>query len=114
MPGTVIELLDQLRTTQEPHSPEPVDPPIEADHILSMSATEFKDSNLAILIRSYLLGEDIVLASNERSRVLYGDQYVTYLPEELMAAYQLSPDFIKKIHRIKKLWDGDILNKGVV
>jgi hypothetical protein len=34
------------------------------------------------------------------------------LPEELEAIYRLSPDFIKRLHHIKKLCDGTILEKG--
>jgi hypothetical protein len=109
----VIEFLKTFRDHSEsPYSP--VDPPVVAEPVLSMSATEFRDANLAILVRSYLLGEDILIVSNESCKTLYEGDFVTYLPEELTAIYQLSPDFIKKLHRIKKLCDGNILTKGMV
>ena len=113
MPGIVIGLLDQLRATPESQNPES-GRIASAGDVLSVSASEFRDANMAILVRSYLLGEDILIVSNESCRTLYDGDFVTYLPEELIAIYQLSPDFIKKLHRIKKLCDGDILTKGMV
>ncbi|MFH1373302.1 MAG: hypothetical protein ABII79_05880 [bacterium] len=109
----VVEFLRSFRGRSKVPKP-PELSAVVAEGVLSMSATEFRDANLAVLVRSYLLGEDIVLASNDRCRVLYGHKYVTYLPEELMAVYQLSPDFVKRIHHIKKLCDGEILAEGVL
>jgi len=81
--------------------------------ILSSTVEEFSRKDLAILVRSYLLGEDILLVSNPRCMQLVEGEYVTYLPEELEVISQLSPGFIKKIHRLKKLCDGEILKEGL-
>jgi hypothetical protein len=111
--SNVVEFLRAFRERSATERPI-VDPPVVTEPVLSMSATEFRGANLAILVRSYLLGEDILIVSNESCRTLYEGDFVTYLPEELTAIYQLSPGFIKKVHRIKKLCDGDILSKGMV
>ena len=111
--STVVEFLKEFRQRSKPIDN---DKPSDAchDRVLAMTAVEFRDANLAVLIRSYLLGEDICLVSNEKCKTLFGGEYVTYLPEELEAIYQLSPDFIKRVHNIKKLCDGEILKKGAL
>jgi hypothetical protein len=109
----VVEYLRQFRNRKS-RPPWQAEQPDDFGAVLGLSAREFAGANLAILVRSYLLGEDILLVSNDQCRTLYEGNYVTYLPEELQALYQLSPDHIERIHRIKKLTDGDILSKGVL
>lgn len=111
--STVVEFLQEFRQRSKPTDN---DAPSDTRHdrVSAMTAVEFRDANLAVLIRSYLLGEDICLVSNESCKKLVGGKYVTYLPEELEAIYRLSPDFIKRVHHIKKLCDGEILKKGAL
>lgn len=85
----------------------------EVEAILSSTIKEFSQQDLAILVKSYLLGEDILLVSNPKCMQLVEGEYVTYLPDELEVISQLSPDFIKRIHRLKKLCDGEILKEGL-
>ncbi len=109
----VVEFLREFRQRSKPTSVrKPSDETRE--RVLAITAAEFRDANLAILVRSYLLGEDICLVSNDKCKTLFGGEYVTYLPEELEAIYRLSPDFIKRVHHIKKLCDGEILRKGAL
>lgn len=110
--ANVVEFLKAFRQTRKEHRPDnSKDPEVEA--ILSLTAEEFSRQDLAILVRSYLLGEDILLVSNPRCMQLVEGEYVTYLPDELEVISQLSPDFIKRIHRLKKLCDGEILKEGL-
>lgn len=104
----VVEFLRAFRERSEQQCPS-LEPPANAGSVFSMSATEFRDAKLAILVRSYLLGEDVLILSNESCKTLYEGDFVTYLPEELMAIYSLPADSIKRIHKMKKLFDGLIM-----
>lgn len=90
-----------------------ISPPerIDVNAILNMTADQFSKDDIAILIRSYLLGEDILLVSNPTCMPKFEGEYVTYLPEELEALHNLSPDFIKRVHKLKKLSCGEIMNE---
>jgi hypothetical protein len=84
------------------------DPVIES--VLSMTLDEFGKQNLAILVRSHLLGENFYMVPNREALAKIGGEYVIYLPEELEAIAGLSPGGLKDIHRIKKLFDGEIIS----
>ena len=82
--SNVVEFLEEFRRRSRPTE---VSTPSDVDResVLVMTTTEFRDANLAILIRSYLLGEDICLVSNVKCKTRINGEYVTYLPEELPA-----------------------------
>lgn len=82
----------------------------ETSSLLSMTLDEFGKQNLAILVRSYLLGEHIYLIPNQNMSPQSSGGLVTYLPEELIAISRLSPTGLKNIHRIKKIFDGEIVS----
>ena len=110
--ANVVEFLKHFRKRAKENRPGSSKGP-EVEAILSLTTEEFSRQDLAILVRSYLLGEDIYLISNEDCQTLVNGELVTYLPEELEAIYQLSPDCVKRVHRLKKLCDGQILKKGL-
>ena len=64
-------------------------------------------------MRSFLLGEDILLVSNTQCFQYVDGQHIAYLPEELEVIYHLSPDSSKKLHKIKKSFGGEILKEGL-
>lgn len=110
--ANVVEFLRSFRRgRQQQRSDRPTDSQVES--ILSMTIDEFRRQDLAVLVRSYLLGEDFYLVSNRHCLPRLDGRLVTYLPEELEAIYQLSPDFIKRIHKIKKCFGGEILTEGI-
>jgi len=107
----VIELLKNFRREKSRNQSNPdVD---KCRDVLSLSIDEFAKRNLAILVRSYLLGEDIYMISNPDCLKDIEGNHVTYLPEEMMAIYNLSKESIMALHRIKKSFGGRILLKDV-
>ena len=81
----------------------------ETESVLSMPLNEFRKADLAVLLKSYLLGDDFYLVSNPQCLQYIDDSYVTYLPEELEIVYRLSRDSLKKVHEIKKRFGGKII-----
>jgi hypothetical protein len=109
--ANVLEFLKQFREAKrEPAEDEPADP--EIHRVLSLTAAEFKRESLIVLVKSYLLGEHIMLVSNRECLQHVDGECVAYLPEELEAIYRLSPESIKHVHALKKLVDGEILKEG--
>jgi hypothetical protein len=109
--ANVLEFLRQFRQAKrEPSEHKPGDP--EILRVLALTVDEFKRESLVILVRSYLLGENIMLVSNRDCLQHVDGECVTYLPEELETIYGLSSDSIKNVHRLKKLVDGEILRNG--
>lgn len=86
----------------------------ETDRYLNMTAEEFSQEEAAILIHSYLFGENFYLIANERSREIAGDSLAVYLPEELVAVSKLSPEAMKRIHNLKKKTQGTIVGIGTL
>ena len=75
---------------------------------------EFKSQNLAIRIRSEVLKEDVYLVSNEGVRDrLKGDGLVCYLPEEVEKLKGLSPEDLKRINMVKKVFQKSKVIKGL-
>ena len=111
--SNVVEFLDAFRkrthNRAEKTKPEP-----QTDAILSLTAKEFRGENLAVLVRSHLLGDCFQLVSNPQCASAYDDQYVTYLPEELEALYKLSPELIRRVHQIKRMTSGSIIGTRIL
>lgn len=78
--------------------------PSEAE-LLAMSLTEFAKADAALLVRSALLGDDIVLASNEGAAARSRRGHVALLATELLQLYatgRLNVDALKVLHRSRK------------
>ena len=85
-------------------SPTPSQP--TSEEISEMSLEEFKSQNLAVRIRSKVLGEDIWLVSNEDAREhLKAEGLVCYLANEIEQLKGLSQGAIRKVHEVKKVFD---------
>jgi len=68
---------------------------------------DFKTRNLAVRIRSEVLGEDIWLASNEQVRDhLKAEGVAVYLADEILHLKGLSPEALRRIHEVKKVFEG--------
>lgn len=79
--------------------------PPSVEEVLAMSCTEFAKANLVLLIRSALLGDDIVLASDETSAARAGREHAVFLAEEILRLYgtgRLDVEALKVAHRTKK------------
>ena len=70
------------------------------------SEEDFKSQNLAVRIRSEVLKEDVYLVSNEATRDrLLSEGLVCYLPGEILELKGLSPEDLRKIHMVKKVFE---------
>jgi len=97
-PEKARPLIDRgiLRTIPDPSAAEKVDP-----------VADFKARNIAVRIRSAVLGEDVWLVSNEAVRAhLKSEGLVCYLPEEIELMKNLSPEVVQRIHLLKKQFGG--------
>ncbi len=111
--ANVIEYLKSFRQRQQEARSQESSVP-NKDRVLAMTAREFQGADMAILVRSYLLGESFVIMSTQEGKNAFDGDYVHYLPEEFALLCQLSPDAIKRVHQMKKLTDGQIIGyKGV-
>jgi hypothetical protein len=104
----VIEYLKQFRNKPDENL-ESNSPDLEITRFLSLTAKEFSRESAAILIKSYLLGENIWLISNPSCLPQIDHKYVAYLPQEFEALCKLSPSSMKQVHWLKKLVEGEIL-----
>lgn len=81
--------------------------PITMDQLLLLTLEEFKAQNLAVKIRSKVLGEDFWLVSNEETRDhLEAEGLVCYLPDEILHLLGLSQEAIRKLHKVKEVFNG--------
>lgn len=67
---------------------------IPSGDVMSLSYEEFIKANLAVKIRSHLLGEVIFLVSSEEAVDQVEADYVCYLPDEVLALQSLTPEEI--------------------
>ncbi|MFH1893745.1 MAG: hypothetical protein ABIK83_13820 [Candidatus Zixiibacteriota bacterium] len=81
---------------------------IPEESVLGMDLQKFGRENLIVLVRSYLLNDDICLLSNRRCLQHVEGDYVTYLPDELEFVYRMSPESLKRVHLVKKHLGGII------
>jgi len=103
----VLELLRDLRKprgTQEPKSQ-----PDDLKVIEQLTLDEFAASELTLMVKSTLLGEEIVFASDPKCILDWNGPQVVYLPYELKVLARLTPEAIKRIHALKKVVDGEIV-----
>jgi hypothetical protein len=74
-----------------------------------MSYEQFAKADLAITVRSALLGEDIVIASDEKAAAWAGTMRVVYVLDEfryLYASGELNVDALMALHRLKQGFRG--------
>lgn len=80
------------------------------ENIMKLSYEEFIKANLAVKIKSRLLGEVIFLVSSEETAGQVEADYVYYFPDEVLALQGLTPEEIKKVHLVKKSFEGRIVH----
>ena len=77
-----------------------------------MTLEQLKQEDLAIRVYSKVFGEDIYLCSNEAmKRMVESEGYVCYLPDELKRLRGLGSESLKRLHTLKKEFDGTITNR---
>ena len=79
---------------------------VNLDKLNILPLEDFKSQNLAVRIRSKVLGEDIWLVSNEGVRdYLKAEGLICYLPEKILKLKGLSAEAIRKVHEVKKVFE---------
>ena len=107
--GGVIGRLLETHPETAPESPSPStsatsDLPSPED-VLAMSYEEFRRADLALLVRSAVLGEDVIIASAEgAAEKVRGDQVVYLITEfrHLFGSGELNLDALRLLHRLKR------------
>ena len=79
-----------------------------AADIIAMRLDEFTTARLRVEVTSDVLGERVVFAS-DNARLDPGERLVVYRAAELLELQGLSPDELRAVHRVKKLFAGTIL-----
>jgi hypothetical protein len=78
--------------------------------LMSLSLSEFEQGTYVVKVRSHLLREDIYFVSNERLFDRVPDGFVVYTAKELRALKGSTKDDIKNVHRIKRIFNGEIIS----
>jgi len=81
--------------------------------IEAMPLTKFAQTNLAIKVDSSVLAEIVYFVSNDvKTEQLKAEGFVVYTAKELahLAQKGLTPDELRKIHEVKKLFSGKIIH----
>ena len=76
--------------------------------LMNLSLSEFQQGNYVVKVKSQLLGEDIYFVSNEKLFDRVPDGFVVYTARELKALRGVTKEHLKKVHRIKRTFDGEI------
>ena len=105
--ANVLELLRELRKPRRTQEPKPQPDDLRA--IEQLTLDEFAASELTLMVKSELLGEEIVFASNPKCILDWNGPQVVYLPHELEVLARLTPEAVKRIHALKKVVDGEIV-----
>jgi hypothetical protein len=79
-----------------------------AADVIAMRLDEFATARLRVEVTSDVLGERVVFAS-DNALLDPGEQRVVYRAAELLELIGFSPDDLRKVHSIKKLFGGTIV-----
>jgi len=85
-------------------------PSEESRELMELSLSEFEAGTYVVKVRSRLLGEDIYFVSNERVLDRVPDGFAVYTAKELRALKGSKRDAIKDVHRIKRTFNGEIID----
>ena len=79
-----------------------------AAEVVAMRLSEFATARLRVEVTSDVLGERVVFAS-DNARLDPGELLVIYRAAELRELVGFSPDDLRKVHAIKKMFGGTIV-----
>jgi hypothetical protein len=79
-----------------------------AAEVVAMRLSEFATARLRVEVTSDVLGERVVFAS-DNAKLDPGEPLVIYRAAELRELVGFSPDDLRKVHSIKKLFGGTIV-----
>ncbi len=84
----------------------------QIQRVESMTLEQLKQEDLAIRVYSRVLDEEFYICSNEAmKRAVEGEGLVCYLPDELERLRGLGPEDIKRVHTVKREFNGTITNR---
>lgn len=84
------------------------EPSLYAADICSMPLEEFANARLVVAVRSSVLNEVVVFAS-DNATIDPGERRVVYRANELEQLLHLGEAHLRSVHRIKKLFGGTVL-----
>lgn len=84
---------------------------IDAAAFAAMPLEEFVQSDLQARIESRVLGETVIFAGAE-AQVPPQTDTVVYRGAELLLVRGLTPEHLRRVHQVKKVFDGRILERG--
>lgn len=93
-------------------APPPQDPeaaPPTAAEVAGLRLSQFKARRLAVLVRSTVLGEDVVFAADRDCVPAAWRHKPLYLADELMQLCGADPATLRELHRIKTTLGGVVL-----
>lgn len=79
-----------------------------SEAVMALSLVEFASAGLAVEVRSWVLDE-VVLFASDNVRLDPGERRVVYRAAELRELVGLSPRDLRAVHTAKKLFGGSIL-----
>ena len=99
-----MSLLDLLK-----EEPSPEDGGQNMKELQQMSLDEFERRGLTVRVKSHLLGEDIHIVSHHGVQVK-SQGLAVYSAAEIrhLNNVKMSKDYLKKVHMVKKVFDGII------
>ena len=80
---------------------------VSSEDVALMQLSEFATAGLVVVVDSSVLGERIVLASDNAT--VHGRREVVYRARELGALLGLSPDGLLQLHMCKRTFGGEVL-----
>jgi len=78
-----------------------------ASDVCAMRLSDFAKAGLVVEVRSEVLGEVVVFAS-DNARVDPGERRVVYRASELREMLDLGPNSLRQVHRVKKPFRGTV------
>lgn len=102
----VAKILAQLARRRTPAAQAP--PPPEAEEVRGRSLADFSQAGLAVVVRSDLLGEEVLFASDNAPMGETGGRTV-YRAQELSTLCHLGPEGARAIHEVKRAFPGSRL-----
>lgn len=81
--------------------------PLTTEDVLAMPLRQFAGARLVVVAHSQVLGETVVLAS-DNATVDPGERRVTYRAAELWSLLNLEPASVRTVHEVKRVFAGTI------
>jgi len=100
-----------LRAELREHLPELL-PVLRTRQVLGMRLSDFADAGLRLVVYSELLGERLILASDNASLPASDGEQVVYRAAELRELLGLESEELRRVHQAKRCFNGVVTAAG--